>query len=600
MDTKDRNDTGPPVHINPPPYTQFDPKDREQFLSEIGNFTPPQREIFHTLCKTWQPEILFSRIIAQISPAIKNAAFEIERLMEKLSEKRWGLMTLRYTETETVKDKIILTSQGDCRYYFFRLANELEFFYSSLREPIPMETGLIEKGFNPPPGCTENLTVEDFSRVFDEKPPEDFTIYRIGLADGNSIFLPPGGGTRFINHCLAKLRDSLSNTNLLAELARIRATSITDLRNKAETKDPLFWLDFSKSILALKNDLLASKKVNVESGFYQAAGILHQFIQNHMQDLKRKKIEQDERDQDMEGLALQIEKEKSVLISPDRFSELLNALQEKYGDKFAAFRKEFYENFIEYKEKIKVPRVILINNSFIHRHNFYDFFIRRLDELRDMMLQEYVKIMEHLLRTNNRERKTLFFSRDNFETDFLERLRDTDPFVFEIRQKPRLLAEIIIYAFREKMKVKDLNEIKEELERYFKPDSMVYKNFTTILSLTIIDIFFRAFSRLPFWRQIWLKITGKYKSYQNQYMGQSTKLLSPASFGRKDDKRIQKTASSDQGYPPRQDGKPAAGTRIKIQRRRRIEKPKPVVKKAYSKKQQESAWQDFSKIIRPK
>jgi hypothetical protein len=84
-------------------------------------------------------------------------------------------------------------------------------------------------------------------------------------------------------------------------------------------------------------------------------------------------------------------------------------------------------------------------------------------------------------------------------------------------------------------------------------------------------------------------------------MGESTKLLSPSSPGRKGDKRIEKPLSTDRGgQAPSGEGKPAPGTRIKVQRRQRGEKPQPVVKKAYSKKQQENAWQDFSKIIRPK
>ncbi len=590
----DGKDTGPRARITPPPYTDFEAKEREQFLSELGNFTPPQREIFHTLCKTWQPEIPYNRFLTQVQGSIKNASHEIDRLMEKLSEKRCGLIVLRFEDSEAKKDKIILTEQGDRRYYFHRLRNEMETFYASPQEPLPLEAALEEKGLSVPPVFYENLSADDFSRIFTEQPSEDFSLYRVVLATGDAVFLPSGGGTRFINACLTKMREYFANTNLLAEAARIKETSLAEMKKRIESKDPIFWLDLSRSVLGLRSDPLFLKKVQVDAGLFLYSDILSRFIENHLAELRRRKIEQEEREKDLEALAMQIENEKERLIGQERFNELLGTVQEKYGKEHAEeIRKEFLGKYLETGEKTKLPAIVSLKGKYIHRNNFYDFFIGSLFGAREVLGEEYLKEMEHLLKTNNRERKTIFYSRENFETDIIDRLRNVDPFLSEVFGKPRLLAEAVIHTVKEKRKNKNLNDLKEELEKYFKPDSMEFKSLPLIFGLAVIDIFNRSFTRLPFWRQIWLKITGKYKSYQNQYFGLGGR---PAATG--------KIMAS--GNPAR----PGASSETvkadfhepRIVRSRDLRKKRePSVKnKAYSKKQQESAWEEFSKSLKPK
>ncbi len=581
----------------PPPYTQFDAKDREQFLSEIGNITPGQREIFHILCKTWQPEIPHARILAQITGQVKNASAELEHLVEKLSDRKCGLMTVRYSDGEAVRDKIILTAPGDCRYFYFRLRNELETYYQTGGAAMPLEEALAAKGFFPPPSCVENLTEKDYSRVFDDAGTEETSLYRIPLPDGEALILPPGGGQRFIGHCLARMRAALTDPNLAAELARLRETSIADLKKRADLKDPYFWLETTKSIRLLRADPLAAKRFPGSPEFFKIAEILAALIECHVAELKRKTLAEDERRRDMEALAMQMETEKEKFIPPDRFDLLLGSLKEKYGDDFDSLRKNFLASYVEFSEAFKMPQVVRVADGYLQRKNFYEYFLARLFSLREAMGNDLVKTMEHLLRTNNRERKTLFFSRDNFETEIIERLRGMDAFLSEVFEKPRLLTEAVIYTMKEKRKVKDLTLVTDELEKYFKPDTMTYRSLTSILGLSIIDIFLRAFSRLPFWRQIWMRITGKFEGYQNQYMGQSLRpsVVPAAAATRGAAKRTKSETVSS--------GRESAGSRKEktgFPPRKKFPPPPPAKKKPYSKKQQESAWEEFSKSIRSK
>jgi hypothetical protein len=113
---------------------------------------------------------------------------------------------------------------------------------------------------------------------------------------------------------------------------------------------------------------------------------------------------------------------------------------------------------------------------------------------------------------------------------------------------------------------------------------MQLKGFSLILNVSLPDIFQRAFDRLAWWRQILIKLTGKYASYQAQYAKQGYKPAAAARAG----------SGSSRGAPDAADASssdPAA--------QRRPAKP-AAKKKSYTRKQQESAWDEFSKTLRPK
>jgi hypothetical protein len=570
----------------PPYYVEYATKEREQFLSDLGNFNLPQQEIFQTLCKIWQPEIPYSRFLSQVSGAIKNVAGEVDKLMERLNEKRCGLIKIHYSLGEEVRDSIILTVPNSIRYYYFRLLNELENFFGNIDPNIPDEAYLESRGVRPP--AARNLGEDGYAVIFEEaKTKGDYTIFRIHLPNQQALLLPAGGGIRLINYCLVKLREALSGTNLAAEIARLMELPMSELKKRVESKDPLLILGIAKAIQQMRNDSLTAKRVQIAPVFFQTTAILAHLIKCNLDDMKRKKEAEEDRLKDMNALALLLEQEKDPVIPEKRLAETMATFKDKYPSGFDNFRREFVAKFIEFREDTKIPVFIFINNSYIHRNNFYQIFLSRLLVFRAAAETYALQTMETILRTGNRERKSTFYSRENFEAELMAYLRKTDPLLGEIFTSSRVLSESIMYTLKEKRKVRDLNLIKEELEKYLCGDTMQLKSLTVILKLSISDIFQRAFSRLAWWRQLILKATGRYASYQNQYSKLSA---GPPSRKPQDGSRAAVNAAG----PP---DTPEDSASVK---RRQRKGHQNIKKRGYSKRQQENAWSEFSKTIKPK
>ena len=57
-----------------PEYVDFDPKSRDELLSQIGTFSPAERSIFGRLCESWQPSIDAARFLRGASAADQESA----------------------------------------------------------------------------------------------------------------------------------------------------------------------------------------------------------------------------------------------------------------------------------------------------------------------------------------------------------------------------------------------------------------------------------------------------------------------------------------------------------------------------------------------
>ncbi|MDR3200081.1 MAG: hypothetical protein LBT68_01370 [Spirochaetales bacterium] len=573
------NDTG----NLPPFYVEYGVKEREQFFSDLGNFTPPQLEVFQTLCKMWQPEIPYAKFLSQVSGAIKNVGGEVDRVIARLAEKKSGVVKIHYALGEEVRESIILCAPGDAKFFYCSILNALENFLNNIDPEIPYEEYLGTLGIAPP--AAQNLEPGRFSVVFKEPAGIDTNIYRITLPSGKALLLPAGGGIRFINFCLLKLREALAGTTMAAEAARAQEISLGELRKHAEGKDPVIIMGIAKTIMQMKQNPSGHKRLQISDALFHCMQILAHLISCNLEEVKRKKHEEEDRAKDKNALALLFETDGNPLVSEKRFGELVGSFKDKYKNDFDKFRKEFSDEFVTQKDDGKIPVIIHVLDSFIHRNNFFQIFLSHMNLFRETAHQFTVKTMDQILRTNNKSGNTIFFSRENFNTELTEFLRKTDPFLSEIFGRPRILSDMIIYTLKEKRKVRDLDAIGAELEKYFTSDTMQLKGFSVILNISLPDIFQRAFDRLAWWRQLLIKLTGKYASYQAQYAKQGYKPAVTARAGN----------GSSRGSPEAADAlssDPAA--------QRRPAKPQSAKKKSYTRKQRESAWNEFSKTLRPK
>jgi hypothetical protein len=584
------------TNIPPPFYIGYGVKEREQFFSDLGNFSPSQLEIFQTLCKIWQPEIPYAKFMNQISGAIKNVNAELDRVMAKLFQAKCGLIKIHYASGEQVRGSIVLTDPGSPRFFYYAILNELEIFFNGMGDAVPYEDYLESCGVRPP--AAQELEQGKYSVIFeDARGKQDCAIYRVALPNKKALLLPAGGGMRFINFCLGKLRDSLTDTNMASGVAKIQQISMSELGRRAESKDPLVISGIAKAIQQMRHNAVETKRFQVPEMVFHCMLILSHLISCNIEEIKRKKNAEEEFARDKNALARLIEGESEPFVSEKRLAELMSTFRDKYKDKFESFRRKFMEDVLGPTEEEKMPLIVSIFNSYIHRDNFFQIFLNRLRIFQENADQFTMKTMEQILCTNNRSGNATFYSRENFDTELKALLRRSDPCLYEIFNNPKILSEAIIYNLKTKKKVRDMSAIQSELEKYFTSEAMQLKGFSVILNISLLDIFQRAFTRLAWWRQLLIKFSGKYASYQDQYARQGYKRPGAPpvqnTARRADDSA---KAVSGELLPEAVSGPSAAGT---MTQRRQRKGPQNIKKKNYTKRQQENAWNEFSKTVRP-
>jgi hypothetical protein len=563
---------------SPPFYVNYDVKSREQFLLDLGNYTPPQLEVFQTLCKSWELEIPYARFLSQLSGAVKNVAAEVEKVLSRMQERRCGIIKLHYdSQGEMVYDSIVMSVPDSPRFHYFNLLNKLEAFFSNVDEHLPYEEYLASQDVRPLD--VQTLAEGGYAPLFDDSRG-GCKIFRVRLEGANqALLLAAGTGNRFIGYSLIKMRDALTRPNFAMEVARLLDLSMNDMKKRAESRDPLLVLGMAQAIEKLKDDPLVVKRVQVSQAFFDIIAILVRFVAFNLEDAKRKKNAEEDKMKDISALTLMFEQEKNPVVCETRYWEILSSFRDKYGNGFDEFCREFAAKTIEPRDEQKISVIIYIGKQYIHRSNFYQVFLGRLYIFREQAEQYLLATMQRLLRTGNRDNTTLFLNKENFEKQLMAYLRSTDPLLGDIFAAPKVFSEALMYTLREKRKIRDMNLVKEELEKFLQSETMQFKSLPVILQFSAVEIFNRSYSHLSWWRQLLMKLTGRYKSYQNQY-------------ARTSPSQARKAGDSSSSGSSRGSSQSSSLSQARGAAQQK--------KKNYTKHQQENAWSEFSKTIKPK
>ncbi len=81
-----------------PYFVAFDTKQREELLSQTGNFSPGERDGFHKLCQNWQSRIPYNRFAGLLNRGDGATTSELHSRMRKLRKAGNGLIRTNVQE----------------------------------------------------------------------------------------------------------------------------------------------------------------------------------------------------------------------------------------------------------------------------------------------------------------------------------------------------------------------------------------------------------------------------------------------------------------------------------------------------------------------
>ncbi len=595
--------------LDPPSYASYSEGEREAFLSQLGNFTPYQRTVFHSLCKENKGLVKYRPFAERMSLQIKNVHSEIEGLIKKLSLHRLALLTYTYDSTgkenQRKKDSIILTDQGEQSFYRFSVQQLLDDLTNSTTPRLPTASVVEEYGITIPEYMVSEISRDQLRKPYIEDIFITPSILRFPVKNDEYIFFISSQLNQTIQLCIQVIQDTTQSSNILSEFARFKNTTMTNLKQNLATRTPSIWIDLTKSIIDF-DSRQDRQQFAVNDSFCQAAEMVYTYLKNEIDDAKQKKEHERELETDLQQIVEKLKKNYFEPINQEKLNSELDKLKKKYGGEYQNVKDHFFEKYAKMKDATKLPPVVFIGRSYIHRNHLHKYAAFRLKELAEQLEKEYVALMMTILKTNNRDEDVTFYSRKNFNVDIENRVRDADTFIDELLDRPRVLAEAIIHVAKEEKQIKEIEQVRHILEQYFQPGTMRYKPLSDIFSLNIYSIFKKAFTLLPVLRQFWMKITGRFRTAGEKY-GQFRLTLPSSARDPKQGGKLERTTGRSDTPKNGTETADAAGRRGRAGGKRTAPIPHDTVpsrrrkgmqnvrkqEKHFTKKQTDEAWDVF-------
>ena len=495
-----------------PSYFKMEPHQREEILSHIGSFSQIQYQIFHSICDFWDPALEYNKYILKAKkPALVNKN-QLELLMNKIQDAHMGLLQYKLTENELRPHRIVLTEKDSPYFYYYICEEVLYRNYYENGHPFITAKNLEKHELNLPGKFITPIEPKILGPAFHAKMIPRHKIFGITRHNRSPIIIPSGMLDEYIHFLIQYLIRESQSMTLLENLSRLANIKISELQKKMGSRDPAFWLVFTRTLIEHKEDFKIRIK-GISSLIFTSAQLLYSYFANTMGELKQKQQESQEKQKTREEIIDGI-REKATKWSS--LKELDDQLKEK-EKKWPGFRDTFTDEILKRQEGGDQPMLIVLGGQLIHKDYLFPYFKSKMDYFSREFQILYQDMMADLLRNGQTDKYTQFYSRNNFRADILNRIRNKSPQMTELLHKPALMANVTYYYLKDLKGVKKSDTIRETMGIYFRNDLKQYQNIDEIMNLSLIVLFDQSYRNLSWWNKLVLKFTGKYDSYTNTF-----------------------------------------------------------------------------------
>ena len=258
-----------------PDYVSFEPKAREELLSQIGSFSPVEREIFQRLCESWAPEIRRARFLARSGGTEVEVA--LDRLMTKLRGAELGLVRTEVVEDKRLPTTIVLTSKGDLVFHMHLLEEETARLSETGYRVLPSIPRLEQRKAVPPDYHVTDADSAVLAEAYLSDEPEP-AIFRVRLLGEYRILVTSRSVRPLIRNTVTWLRTNLEERGFLEEVARVADTSLMEIKQRLTQRTPDVWLDLARAIVQERNTIAYRKNIGEDDEVFQAAFLVMNFV----------------------------------------------------------------------------------------------------------------------------------------------------------------------------------------------------------------------------------------------------------------------------------------------------------------------------------
>jgi hypothetical protein len=594
--------------ITQPSFVAMDIKARESLLSQLGNFTPTERTIFHKMCTSWESEIGYARLLSLVSSESVTAKADTDRLMARLKKERMGLIVTKIQEGQRKPWSIVLCDKHDCRFYQ-KYVEEL--ILDVIEEPSSLLPSLIhfqDQQLEMPVECLSGL---EFSKLVSLlKQPntsaEPNRIYVIQLDGENSYYTTHHSIKLFLKAVMIKAQFVLNNGNILSAGASLLNMSLIDLKKQLESKNNEFWLTMVTKLLDHRKQLENHRKITLSPGFFSIIIFLKHYFSAIIEDSETSQKREQEKKLDLQTIAETIRNSAGHCLLKEEFGKVLLRYKEKYQNEYDEFKKTFEEKYLEAPTKTSLPIIVSVGDFLIHSDNIHTLFLSRVNGISPILMKIYIALMSVYIRKGGQMGDPVFSTASSFEADIMTKVEVEDPVLHGLLQHPHWVAEAFISSSRKSKKLQSVEDMKLVLASFFLSDQIKFKHLSLIFGLDMKEIYTHGFLRLSLLRQIWMKLTGKNEGFKKQFNEQVQKIYETSLSGiqvdsttmvtkrpNKEERNKRTHESSNRIIRKPSGSSPRSGIQPIPTSDSTSGKPKN-----YSRTEQENAWTEFSKSLK--
>lgn len=581
----------------PPDCVHMNNHAREEFLSQQGNFSPQERAVFHRICARWQPEIPYHNFITNLD--IKNGSSDLNSLMTKLRKQRMGTITYKIEDGFRKPESIVLTPKDALLFYMKMVDEHYIHLQETLSAPLPYETELLPHYPELPKDQISTIDYLDLLRMIADHREPYPAIFRIPVQNSDALLASTTSIKWIIHAAVGKLRAFFGNPNYLEMAAKILNTSLLEVKNQLATRNPEFWRDFTTHLLAEEATIKTNRSVKVGKRFFQICDFICRYVDSQIALTEEQRLEREDRELDMRSLLQAAKEDSNKILTEEYINRQIDGLKDKYKDSFAEFKAEFISRYI--KASSGLPILIQIQHSYVHIDNLFPLFNSRMETIRPELHRHYTKLMEKQLRTSNRDGSEVFFSKENFELDILESIRRIDEFLAHCLERPNIISEAMVHNLKQRKKVRTSDDLRNHLMVFFQARTLLFLPMAEIFNLNLGIIFYNGFTRLPLWKQITIRLLGRYRALEEKYIGRSfttyKRIMQNEQKARKELMPKSQKDSATARVPKNQKKSSAApaSTREIKQKNTAIQAAR---RRGYNQNEREEAWRKFGDTLK--
>jgi len=585
-----------------PDYVSFEPKAREELLSQIGTFTPLERTLFQRLCEAWAPKIDRNRFLARVGGSEQEVA-TIDKLLAKLRGAQLAVVTTTVIDGKRVPESIVLTNKGDLTFFMTLLEEETAKLSESGYRVLPSLERMEERKALPHDYHVTDGDSADLAKAWLGEAPED-AILRIRLLGEYRILTTTRTVRRLMENAVQWLRTTLDERSFLEEVARVKNTGIMELKQRLSEKTPDFWLEITRSILQERQTIAFRKNITESDEFFQTAFLIMNFTEAQITAAKARKEGNAQVDEELSGLASAVENVPGGRMPEATFTGLVEQADAQLGPSAAVLGARMTTDLLTPRPRRKLPVIVFLAGVYIHRNRVRSIFSNARIQVAERLREEYTDILESFLRGRSPDAGEIFSSKADLDHDIVNRAERQDPLLGELLARPQLLAEAVIRDEKLRRDAITTDELKETLKAYFNVSTSELLPPNELFDIDVVAIYDAAFGRLNVFRQLILRISGRYDSLKRHYARR---------FGEK--RRLSYADDGDAGTPgggrtrtERQDvpGVRTQGTGPRDHRpdtarqQRSRPAPRPARPKVKSPREVDKAWQEFNQALHTK